>query len=74
MAYLGDNIKLYREQKRMTQAELAEYCGVKPSMVSQMESNGKVPNFLLGMKIARLLGVTAEELVNGKEATKESEQ
>ena len=66
MAYLGDNIRKYRELKKMTQAELAEYCGIKPSMVSQIESNGKIPNFLLGMRIARLLGVSAEELVTGK--------
>lgn len=67
MALLGDNIRMYRERKRMTQAELAEYCGVTPSVVSQYESNGKVPNFLLGMKIAKLLDVTGEELINGKE-------
>lgn len=68
MAYLGDNIKHFRERKRMTQAELAEYCGVTPSVVSQYESNGKIPNFILGMKIAQLLGVSAEKLMKGEEA------
>lgn len=63
MAYLGDNIKLYREQNKMTQAELAKKCGINPSMISQIENNGKIPNFLLGMKIARLLNVSAEELI-----------
>ena len=66
MAYLGDNIKYYRERKRMTQTELEEYCGITTSMVSQYESNGKIPNLLMGFKIANLLGVTVEELVNGK--------
>lgn len=66
MAYLGDNIKHFRELKRMTQAELAEYCGVTPSVVSQYESNGKIPNFILGMKIAQLLGVSAEKLLKGE--------
>lgn len=67
MAYLGDNIRLFRERKRMSQAELAEYCGITPSMVSQYESNGKIPNFVLGMKIAQLLEVSAEELMKGEE-------
>ncbi len=66
MAYLGDNIRLFRERKRMSQAELAEYCGITPSMVSQYESNGKIPNFVLGMKIAQLLDVSAEELMKGE--------
>lgn len=70
MAYLGDNIKHFRESKRMTQAELAEYCGVTPSVVSQYESNGKIPNFILGMKIAQLLGVSAEKLLKGEETDK----
>lgn len=66
MAYLGDNVRMYRERKKISQAELAEYCGIKPSMVSQIESNGKIPNFMLGMKIAKLLGVTAEQLLHGE--------
>ena len=70
MAYLGDNIRLFRERKRMSQAELAEYCGITPSMVSQYESNGKIPNFVLGMKIALLLEVSAEELMKGEEKNK----
>lgn len=67
MAYLGDNIRYFRERKKMSQAELAEYCGISSSMVSQYESNGKIPNFIMGMKIARLLDVSAEELMSGKE-------
>jgi transcriptional regulator with XRE-family HTH domain len=58
---------MYRERKKMSQTQLAEYCGIKASMVSQIESNGKIPNFMLGMKIAGLLGVTAEQLLSGKE-------
>ena len=64
--YLGDNIRMYRERKKLSQAELAEYCGVTSSMVSQYESNGKIPNFILGMKIAKFLGVTAEELMGSE--------
>ena len=65
--YLGDNIRMYREQKKLTQAELAKMLNVTPSLISQYESNGKVPNFMLGVKIANILGVTAEELMGEKE-------
>lgn len=67
MAYLGDNIRMFRERKKMSQTQLAEYCNIKPCMISQIECNGKIPNFMLGMKIARILGITAEQLLNGKE-------
>lgn len=63
---LGDNIKFYRERKHISQTELAELCGITPSMISQYESNGKIPNFLMGIKIAQILGVSAEKLLNGE--------
>lgn len=66
MAYLGDNIRLYRERKHISQTELAELCGITPSMISQYENNGKIPNFLMGIKIAQILGVSAEKLLNGE--------
>ena len=68
MSYLGDNIRLYRERKHISQTELAELCGITPSMISQYESNGKIPNFLMGIKIAQILGVSAEKLMKGEEA------
>ena len=36
---LGSKIKLYRENKKMTQKEIAEILGVEPATVSKYESN-----------------------------------
>lgn len=62
----GENVKKHREEQKITQAKLAELCGVNASMIGQIESCGKVPNVILGAKIARNLGVTIDELVNGE--------
>lgn len=68
MISLGENIRKYRERKRMSQTELAKLCNITPSMISQYESNGKVPNFILGVKLAKILGVSAEELIGRETA------
>ena len=41
---LGSKIKLYRENKKMTQKEIAEILGVEPATVSKYESNMLEPN------------------------------
>lgn len=60
----GENVKRYREKAKLPQAKLAELCGVNASMIGQIESCGKVPNVILGAKIAKTLGVTIDTLVN----------
>lgn len=60
----GENVKLYRKKKSLSQTELAELVGVHASMIGLIESCGKVPNVILGDKIAKTLGVTLDTLVN----------
>lgn len=60
----GENVKRYREKAKLSQAKLAELCGVNASMIGQIESCGKVPNVILGDKIAKKLDVTIDILVN----------
>lgn len=60
---LGDNVKHYREMKKLSQAQLADMCGINPSMIGQIEACGKTPNIVLGAKIASILGVTVEQLI-----------
>lgn len=62
----GENVKKHREKQKITQAKLAELCGVNASMIGQIESCGKVPNVILGAKIAKNLNVTIDALVNGE--------
>lgn len=59
----GENLKRRREQKDLTQQQLANNVSVSQVMIAQYESGIKFPNVLLAVKIARRLGTTCEELV-----------
>jgi transcriptional regulator with XRE-family HTH domain len=60
---LGEQIATLREEKTLTQVELAEKANISPSTLSQIES-GRVPHPHVGTvrKIARALGVEPAEL------------
>lgn len=62
---LGENIKNRRAEKNMTQEDFAGRIGVGRSMVAQIERGSKIPNMILGMEIARILGCSMDELVEG---------
>lgn len=60
---LGEKIKLYRENKNMTQVEVAEALGVKPATVSKYESGALEPNIESLKKIAEIFDVSVDELI-----------
>lgn len=60
---LGKKVKLLREQKNMTQAQLAQRLGVTQEYISLMERGVKYPGLRLGVQLARVLSTTAERLV-----------
>lgn len=51
----AENIRTWREANRMTQAQLAEACDVRQSVVSKWESAQAVPSDLHKVRIARAL-------------------
>ena len=53
--------------RRMTQAELAEAVGVSRQTIVQLERNRYNPSLLLAYSIARVFGVTVEDLFDFKE-------
>lgn len=59
---IGERIKRYRKEKRMTQEEVAERAGVTAVSVSRWENGTRDPTFRDVEKIAAALGVTMEEL------------
>ena len=65
---LGEKIKLYRENKKMTQLEIAEYLGVKPATISKYESGALEPNIESLKKIAELFGISIDELLKDEES------
>jgi putative transcriptional regulator len=59
---LANRIKEKRGQLGLTQAELAERCGVTRKTVNTVENGVFVPSALLALKLAEALSVPVEEL------------
>lgn len=59
----GENLKKLREEKGMTQQELAKKVGVAQSMIAQYEKYMKIPTIITGVELARALDTTCEKLI-----------
>lgn len=64
---LGEKIKKYREEKKMTQVEVAEVLGVKPGTISKYEAGTLEPNIESLKKLAELFEVSVDELLKEDE-------
>ena len=62
----GNFVCQLREEKGLTQAEVAEQLDVTPAAVSKWENGESKPRTEKLFDLAKLLGVTAEELMNGE--------
>ena len=60
---LGEKIKLYRENKNMTQNEIAEILGVKPATISKYETGILEPSIESIKKLAETFEITIDELL-----------
>ena len=63
----GPAIKRFREDRRLTQAQLAEKIGVSDKAVSKWETGKGLPDISLVEPLARSLGVSVLELMNGEQ-------
>ena len=59
---LGNRLKQRRTELGLTQAELAERCGVTRKTVNTVENGVFVPSTVLALKLARALSVPVETL------------
>ena len=59
------SVKKLREEKRMTQNELADQLGVSSKTVSKWETARGLPDISLIEPLAKALGVSVIELING---------
>ena len=64
---LGEKIKKYRENKNMTQNEVADILGVKSATISKYESNTLEPNIESIKKIAEIFEISIDELLKDEE-------
>lgn len=63
---IGSRISKFRKEKHMTQEELANLLGVSSQAVSKWETDTSCPDISLLAQLARVLGVTTDELLTGK--------
>ena len=62
----GATIKTLREDKKLTQAELAQKIGVSSKAISRWETGKGLPDISLLQPLAQALGICVIELMNGQ--------
>lgn len=67
MKTIGENIAYFRKKKKMTQEELAEQMSVTSQAVSKWECDLSYPDITVMQCLAKTLGVTVDELLNGEQ-------
>ena len=65
---LGDMIRSKREEREMTQQDLADLLHVTRQTVSRWESGSRCPDLILSKKIADIFGIPLDELVSSSDA------
>jgi putative transcriptional regulator len=60
--HLKTTMKVERAKRDLTQAELANLAGVTRKSINAIEMGHMVPSTILALKLAKVLGVTVEEL------------
>ena len=63
---IGNRIAKFRKAKGMTQEELANQLGVSSQAVSKWENDASCPDISLLPQLSKVLGVTTDELLTGK--------
>ena len=71
---MGQKIAQLRKEKAMTQAELAEKMGVTDKAVSKWERDLSCPDVTGLPKLAELLGVTLDDLMQVQEKPREKKE
>ena len=67
MKTIGENISYFRKKNKLTQEELAEKLSVTSQAVSKWECDTSYPDITGMQALAKTLGVTIDELINGEQ-------
>ncbi len=65
----GATVKQLREKRNMTQSQIAEQLGVSSKTISKWETAKGLPDITLLQPLAKALGVSVIELMNGQHIT-----
>lgn len=57
-----ENVRFYREQKKLSQKELAELVGVSQQTIDKYEDGSRLPNIYNAVQLAKALHTTCEKL------------
>lgn len=60
---VGKNIRIRREERRISQKEMAKMTGISQAMLCQIERGTKNPSIQVGKEIADILGCSMEDLL-----------
>jgi len=63
---LGNNIRKFRQKKRLTQLDLANLCGWSAMSISRYEKANRRPGLEELALIAKKLNVTLDQLIEGE--------
>lgn len=59
---MRNKIRYYRERAKLTQKEVAGRCGMREDQYGRYERGYHIPNVMIALTIAQVLGTTVEAL------------
>ncbi len=63
----GIVLRIYRQEKGLTQEQLGERVGVVRSFICSLENGNRLPSMLMILKLAAALGIRSGDLMNATE-------
>lgn len=65
---MQNSVREHREQRGLTQKQLADVAGVSRQTINSIETGRYTPSLPLALRLARQFGVTVEELFDDDES------
>jgi len=59
----GDHLRELRQQRELTQVQLAERCGFPQARISELERGGRTPNLVTILRLSNALECKPTDLV-----------
>lgn len=60
---IGNNVRKLRNDRGMSQQDLADYCNIAKSTIQRIENGTMNPTILMLQSISKVLGVEVESLI-----------
>lgn len=60
---IGNNVRKLRNDRGMSQQDLADYCNIAKSTIQRIENGSMNPTILMLQSISKILGVEVESLI-----------